>query len=82
MKRRAIRTVAFAGALLSVILSVAQAQGKDEIGLVIGATVTSGRNFASGSAAASFDSSLALGAEYDHRVLGSTRMSSWRRMSA
>jgi len=57
-----------------VILSVAQAQEKDEIGLVIGATVTSGRNFASGSAPASFDSSLALGAEYDHRVLSGHRV--------
>jgi len=74
VKRHAIRSIAFAGAFLSVILSVAQAQEKDEIGLVIGATVTSGRNFASGSAPASFDSSLALGAEYDHRVLSGHRV--------
>jgi len=74
VKRHAIRTIAFAGAFLSVILSVAQAQEKDEIGLVIGATVTSGRNFASGSAPASFESSLALGAEYDHRVVSGHRV--------
>jgi hypothetical protein len=70
VKRQAIRTIVFAGAFLSVILPAAQAQGKNEIGLVIGATVTPGRNFASGiTPCASFDSSLALGAEYDHCVL-------------
>jgi hypothetical protein len=74
VKRHAIRTIVFLGAFLSVILPVVQAQGKNEIGLVIGATVTPGRNFASGSTpSASFDSSLALGAEYDHRALRSHR---------
>ena len=75
MKRHAIRTIVFLGAFLSVILPVVQAQGKNEIGLVIGATVTPGRNFAPGSStpSASFDSSLALGAEYDHRALRSHR---------
>jgi hypothetical protein len=72
--RRAIRIAVFAGAFLSVILPAVQAQGKNEIGLVIGATVTPGRNFSSGSTpSASFDSSLALGAEYDHRVLSGHR---------
>lgn len=74
MDRRAIRIAVFAGAFLSVILPAVQAQGKNEIGLVIGATVTPGRNFSSGSTpSASFDSSLALGAEYDHRVLSAHR---------
>jgi NDH2 C-terminal domain/Pyridine nucleotide-disulphide oxidoreductase len=74
VKRQAIRIAVFAGAFLSVILPVAQAQGKNEIGLVIGATVTPDRNFSSGSTpSASFDSSLALGAEYDHRVLSGHR---------
>ena len=74
MERRAIRIAVFAGAFLSVILPAAQAQGKNEVGLVIGATVTPGRSFSSGSTpSASFDSSLALGAEYDHRVLSGHR---------
>lgn len=74
MERRTIRIAVFAGAFLSVILPAAQAQGKNEVGLVIGATVTPGRSFSSGSTpSASFDSSLALGAEYDHRVLSGHR---------
>ena len=74
MKRQAIRSVVFAGAFLSAVLPIARAQGKNEIGLVIGATVTPGRTFSSGSTpSASFDSSLALGAEYDHRVLSGHR---------
>jgi hypothetical protein len=75
VKRQAIRTVVFAGAFLLLILQVAQAQEKNEIGLVIGATVTPGRNLASASTPRiSFDSSLALGAEYDHRVLRGHRV--------
>jgi len=74
VKRQAIRIVVFAGAFLSAILPIARAQGKNEIGLVIGAAVTPGRTFSSGSRpSASFDSSLALGAEYDHRVLSGHR---------
>ena len=50
--------------------------GENEIGLVIGAAVTPSRSFSSGSSAtAAFDSSLALGAEYDRRLLAGRRVS-------
>lgn len=44
-------------------------QEKNEIGLVIGATVTPSRSFSTGTTpSASFNGSLALGAEYDRRI--------------
>jgi hypothetical protein len=69
-----------AGALVCGILllsaSAARAQEKNEIGLVIGSAVTPSRNFSSGSSATvAFDSSLALGAEYDRRLLPGRRAS-------
>lgn len=68
--------------MTSLFSSAAQAQSKNEVGLVIGATVTpnigltnpvgivtpGGANTATG---LTFNSSLALGAEYDRRLLSS-----------
>jgi hypothetical protein len=59
---------------LSVALALqVQAQQKNEVGLVIGATTSPGIGLTSGNVAAPtqnlrFDSSLALGAEYDRRL--------------
>jgi len=65
---------ALVGGILLLSASVARAQEKNEVGLVIGAAVTPSRNFASGSSATvAFDSSLALGAEYDRRLLAGPR---------
>jgi len=64
----------------------ALAQEKNEIGLVIGATVTPGQSLAPGASligpsgkvlpnrSLNFDSSLALGAEYDHRIVSGSRV--------
>jgi hypothetical protein len=69
-----------------VILSIpTSAQGKNEVGLNIGATVTLGQSLTPGvsligpsgnvltSRSLNFDSSLALGAEYDHRIVSGNR---------
>src|ERR1700752_3197649 len=67
---------ALVGGILLLSASAARAQEKNEIGLVIGAAVTPSRNFSSGSSATvAFDSSLALGAEYDRRLLPGRRAS-------
>jgi hypothetical protein len=62
------------------------AQGKNEIGLVIGATVTPSQSLAPGATLIgpsgtvlpdrnlNFDASLALGAEYDHRIVPGNRV--------
>jgi hypothetical protein len=64
--------------LITLALPGARAQDeskKNKVGLVIGGTVTPGRSFSpAGAGTASFDPSLALGAEYDHRVLDSDRI--------
>jgi hypothetical protein len=67
--RSVVLLLAFFGAL---VLS-AQAQQKNEVGLVIGATTSPAIGLASGSVVAptqnlTFGSSLALGAEYDRRL--------------
>lgn len=52
----------------------ARAQEKNELGLVIGGTLTPQRELATGTTArASFDRSLALGAEYDRHLTGGAR---------
>ena len=52
-----------------------KAQEKNEVGLVIGATVTPPRNFSSGTTtSASFGPSLAFGAEYDRRLIALERL--------
>ena len=62
------------GGILLLSVSGARAQEKNEIGLVIGAAVTPGLSFSSGGGGtAAFDSSLALGAEYDRRLLAGSR---------
>ena len=51
-----------------------RAQEKNEAGLVIGATLTLERELTTGTAArATFDRSLALGAEYDRHLAGSAK---------
>jgi len=71
-------TAAIAAGLLGLSVFGAAAQEKqekNEIGLVIGATVTPSRNFSTGTTpSASFNSSLALGAEYDRRLFGGERV--------
>jgi hypothetical protein len=70
-----------------VIWSIpASAQEKNEVGLNIGATLTLGQSLAPGTSligpsgivlpnrSLNFDASLALGAEYDHRILPGNRM--------
>jgi hypothetical protein len=51
-----------------------RAQEKNEVGLIIGATLTPERELTTGTAArASFDRSLALGAEYDRHLVGGSK---------
>jgi hypothetical protein len=73
------RKVIFVAGIITVLGALAspgaRAQEKNEIGLVIGGTATPGRSFSSGTTGtASFDSSLALGAEYDRRVFDRERV--------
>jgi len=64
----------FAALLVAVLTPAAQSQEKNKIGLVLGATITPSRELGSGLAHnVSFGSSLALGAEYDRRLLGSSK---------
>lgn len=75
MKKWKALFVAAAAALLALGATAVRGQEKNEIGLVIGATVTPARQLTSGTAArASFDSSLALGAEYDRHLLGGSKL--------
>lgn len=75
MQKEVFRIAAFVIALLALASPQAFAQGKNEVGLVIGATVTPSRSFATGNiSSASFNSSLALGAEYDRRFFGGERV--------
>jgi len=63
--------------LLGIASSVAaqERQEKNEVGLVIGATLTPTRSFSTGTAnSASFNPSLALGAEFDRRLFGGERL--------
>lgn len=70
MNRKAIFAV-LTIALLAVMCSPqSRGQEKNDVGLVIGGTVTPSRSFSSGGGGPSFNSSLALGAEYDHRLFG------------
>jgi hypothetical protein len=70
VKKWGIRVAMFVGAFLLVVLPDARAQEKNEVGLVIGATVTPSQNFSSGGTSSlSFGPSLSLGAEYDRRLL-------------
>jgi hypothetical protein len=74
--------VAFLYAFVTLIpYTTAQTSGdpkKNEVGLVIGATVTPSQTLASGISATpqtlTFNSSLALGAEFDHRLNASQRL--------
>jgi len=60
--------------VVAFVAPFASAQEKNEIGLVIGATVTPSREFTSGTPTqASFNSSLALGAEYDRHLFSSSK---------
>src|SRR5215475_4228228 len=78
VKRGICRTAMLVAGMLGLFVFGTQAQEKqekNEVGLVIGATVTPSRNFATGTApSASFNSSLALRAEYDRRLLGGKRV--------
>jgi len=70
VKKQGIRVAIFVGVFLLELLPVARAQEKNEIGLVIGAAAAPDRSFSSGGTnSASFGPSLALGAEYDRRLL-------------
>ena len=80
MNKRAIVAFLFAFATL-IPYAKAQASGeakKNEVGLVIGATVTPSQTLASGISATprtlTFNSSLALGAGFDHRLSTSKRL--------
>jgi len=60
--------------LFGALILQSQAQQKDEVGLVIGATIPTGVNLASGVSvpppqSLTFNSSLALGVEYDRRFI-------------
>jgi len=73
VKRRLLWTTLLVNAFLGAVSPgmAQERQEKNEVGLVIGATVTPARNFSSGTTNfASFNPSLALGAEYDHRLVG------------
>jgi hypothetical protein len=61
-----------AAALFSV--SPACAQERNEIGLVIGATVTPQRSLVGSEGALSFKPALSLGAEYDRRIFAGPRL--------
>lgn len=78
MKRGIGYTAALAVAFMGLLPTEAVAQEKqekNEIGLVIGATVTPSRSFSTGTTpSASFNRSLALGAEYDRRLAGGKRV--------
>jgi hypothetical protein len=68
-----MRLVVLLPVLFVALALQVQAQQKNEVGLVIGATTSPGIGLASGNVAAptqslTFGSSLALGAEYDRRV--------------
>src|SRR5262245_45129820 len=75
VKKRKALFVAAVAAVMAFGTTAARAQKKNEVGLVIGATVTPDREFTSGAAPrASFGSSLALGVEYDRLLSGSPRV--------
>jgi hypothetical protein len=63
-------------AVLALLMAAsAQAQSRNEIGLVMGATLTPSRALASGSATdLTLDASLAMGAEYDLRIASGNRI--------
>src|ERR1700747_3569503 len=85
-KRRNVKP--FVGLFIAlVILSIpTSAQEKNEVGLNIGATLTPSESLAPGASligpsgnvlpnrSLNFDSSLALGAEYDHRIVSGSRV--------
>lgn len=72
------RTALLIAAIIAVFVGLAspgaRAQEKNDIGLVIGATVVPAKSFSSTVNSASFDSSLALGAEYDRRFFDRDRI--------
>jgi hypothetical protein len=80
MNKRAVVAFLFTSAML-IPRAKAQTSGepkKNEVGLVIGATITPSQALASGISATprtlTFSSSLALGAEFDHRLNTSKRL--------
>lgn len=70
MNRKALFVALTIAAIAVMSSPQARSQEKNDVGLVIGGTVTPNRSFSSGGSDASFNSSLALGAEYDHRFFG------------
>lgn len=75
MKKKVFCIAGLVAALLGLVASRATAQEKNEVGLVIGADITPARNFSTGTvSSASFNPSLALGAEYDRRLFGRERI--------
>jgi hypothetical protein len=73
VKRQVLWATILINAFLGTVLPgmAQERQEKNEVGLVIGATLTPARNFSTGTAnSASFNPSLALGAEYDRRLVG------------
>lgn len=75
MKRRVLLIAALVTSLLGFVSPIGRSQEKNEVGLVIGADITPGRNFSTGtSRSASFNPSLVLGAEYDRRFFGGERV--------
>jgi hypothetical protein len=75
VKRRVFCIAGLVTALVGLVFPGGKAQEKNEVGLVIGATITPARNFSTGTASsASFNPSLVLGAEYDRRFFGGERI--------
>lgn len=74
MKKPRALFVAALAAFVVLQAPTARPQEKNEVGLVIGATVTPDRELTTGTTSrASFDSSLALGAEYDRHLFGGSK---------
>jgi hypothetical protein len=70
VKKQLLRASVLVSGLLGIISPVIaqEREEKNEVGLVIGATLTPARNFFTGTTnSASFNPSLALGVEYDRR---------------
>ncbi len=68
MKQRRLFAFMAIAAIAGMCSLPAKSQEKNDVGLVIGATVTPARSFSSLAGSVSLDSSVALGAEYDRRI--------------
>ena len=74
MKTRVFCFASLLSAAALFCVSPLRAQERNEIGLVIGATVTPQRSLVGSAGALSFKPSLSLGAEYDRRIFDGARL--------